>query len=86
MAPNCTTHVKHGTIIPTANTSDNPACTAKCASDPEKIAVTAPPAANQAAVEMKEYPSSDSAVTISPQRCCLMQPRHKPRPDRFHRG
>ncbi len=49
-APACTTQVKHGTTMPTASTSATPAWAASFASDPEKTAVTAPPARNHAAI------------------------------------
>ena len=41
-APSWTIQVKHGTSIPTVSTSTRPAFDARAASDPEKIAVTAP--------------------------------------------
>ncbi len=49
-APIWTTHVKLGTTMPTMRTSGSSAVVVSFASDPEKIAVTAPPAANHIAV------------------------------------
>ena len=53
-APSWTIQVKHGTSIPTVSTSTKPAFDARTASEPEKIAVTAAPAVNQAAVARME--------------------------------
>jgi hypothetical protein len=54
-----------GTIIPTAQTSAQPARTAKRASEPEKTAVTTAPAVNQAAVKSTDYPRAVPAVESS---------------------
>ena len=68
-----TTQVKLGTSIPTHNTSPSPAFWASMASEPEKKAVTTPPAMNQTTVARKElfvvmYVSV--TVHIRDSRCC----------------
>jgi hypothetical protein len=61
-AVTCTAHVKLGTIMPTVRTTGRVECTAAGASEPEKTAVMAAPAANHPAVWRWEYPAGNASL------------------------